>query len=208
MKDESKRVYEIRGQKFVENSRGALVPEESVREIDLLRDQVVRGVVEKIEKMQAFMQETKAQCLSDIEAFVTIAAEEYGVKLGGTRGNTTLTSFDGNSRVSLGISDSLDLTEGIHAAKQLIDEYLTDLTRDSSADLRTLVTNAFRVKQGRMDVKRILELRSYNISDPRWKKAMDIISDSVRVASTRQHFRVHQRKNEVFEQMDLDFSTI
>ncbi len=201
-------IFEIRGKRFIQDPRGALVPEESVKQIDLLRDQTVRSVVERIEAMQQMMKETKEACLADIEEFVTIAADDHGVKLGGVRGNTTLTSFDGVHRITLAVSDALDLNEGVHAAKQLIDEYLEDITKDSSADLRTLVTRAFRVKQGKMDVKRILELRSYNIADPRWKKAMEIISESLRISSSRKHFRVHQRKGDMYQQMDLDFSTI
>lgn len=198
----------INGQAFLVNAQGALVPEESIRPIDLLRDQLVEDVLDKVMEMRQLMEATKQECLADIEAFIAVAAEQYGVRLGGEKGNTTLTSFDGQARIVLAFSESLDLTEGVHAAKQLIDDYLTDLTKDSSADLRTLVTNAFRVRQGKMDVKRILELRSYNITDPRWAKAMDIISDSLRVASSRRCFRVHTRKGDQFVQMNLDFSTI
>lgn len=198
----------IEGRAFYVDAKGGLVPEEAIKPIDLLRDQLVVGVLDKVMDMRKKMKDTKAECMADIEAFVNIAAEQYGVKLGGEKGNTTLTSFDGKSRVVLAFSEALDLTEGVHAAKQLIDDYLTELTKDSSSDLRTLVTNAFRVRQGKMDVKRILELRSYNIDDDRWKQAMDIISDSIRVASSKRCFRVHTKKEDTFEQLNLDFSTI
>lgn len=198
----------IEGRTFYIDSKGGMIPEEAIRPIDLLRDQLVEGVLDRVMDMRRKMEDTKAECMADIETFINIAAEQYGVKLGGEKGNTTLTSFDGKARIVLAFSEALDLTEGVHAAKQLIDDYLTDLTKDSSSDLRTLVTNAFRVKQGKMDVKRILELRSYNITDERWKKAMDIISDSIRVASSKRCFRVHTRKGDAFQQMNLDFSTI
>lgn len=199
----------IDGKKYLYDGKMALVSEDAIKPVDLLRDQLVLDIQDKVMAMKRKMEDTKRECLNDIETFMNLAAAEYGVTLGGKKGNVQLTSFDGNTRVLLAISDSLDLTEGVHAAKQLIDEYLTDLTRDSSSDLKTLVSNAFRVKQGKMDVKRILELRSYNITDPRWKQAMDIISDSIKIASSKQCFRVHTRKGEEgFQQLNLDFSTI
>jgi hypothetical protein len=199
---------QIDGKRFCIDAKGGLVPEEAIKPLDLLRDQLVSSIQDKVLAMRQKMEDTKADCLNDIEAFMNLSAEQYGVKLGGEKGNVSLTSFDGSARVVLAISESLDLTEGVHAAKQLIDEYLTDLTKDSSSDLRTLVTNAFRVKQGKMDVKRILELRSYNISDERWKKAMDIISESVRVTSSKRCFRVHSKKDDSFQLINLDFATI
>jgi hypothetical protein len=198
----------IEGKVFYLDAKGGMVPEEGIKPVDQLRDQLVTSIQDKVLAMRQKMEDTKADCLNDIEAFMNLSAEQYGVKLGGEKGNVSLTSFDGSARVVLAISESLDLTEGVHAAKQLIDEYLTELTKNSTSDLRTLVTNAFRVKQGKMDVKRILELRSYNISDERWKKAMDIISDSVKVASSKRCFRVHSKKDDSFQLINLDFATI
>ncbi len=199
----------IDGKKYLYDGKMALVSEDAIKPVDLLRDQLVLDIQDKVMAMKRKMEDTKRECLNDIETFMSLAAAEYGVTLGGKKGNVQLSSFDGKTRVLLAISDSLDLTEGIYAAKQLIDEYLTDLTRDSSSDLKTLISQAFRVKQGKMDVKRILELRSYNITDPRWKQAMDIISDSIKIASSKQCFRIHTRKGEEgFQQLNLDFSTI
>jgi hypothetical protein len=73
-----------------------------------------------------------------------------------------------------------------------------------------MVDEAFRLDQsGNMDVKRILGLRRLNISDGRWVKAMDIISDSLKVHSSKQYFRVHERDNSGgYRMVDLDIGTI
>jgi len=200
----------VNGKQYVVNSKGELIPAEGVKPIDALRDQTVEKIFDRLQDLRRRMEDAKFEAMADINEFVAIAGNEYGIKVGSIKGNLTLTSFDGNKRIMLAVGDSIDFTEGIHLAKQLIDEYLTDITKDSGADLRVLVGRAFRVKQGKLDVKRILELRNYEISDPRWKKAMDVIGDSIKISSSKQYFRLHTRSSadKPFSMFDLDFSTI
>lgn len=200
----------IDGKTYAVNGKNELVPIEGIKPIDQLRDQVIEKIEDRLMDLKQKMENAKAEAMSDINEFVNIAGEQYGVEIGGAKGNLSLTSFDGSTQIVLAMSDSLDFTEGIHVAKQLIDEYLTDLTKDSASDLRVLVSKAFKVKQGKLDVKRILELRSYNITDPRWKKAMDIISDSTKVVSSKQCFRLRKRQSadSSYALVNLDFSTI
>ena len=185
------------------------MPIEAVKDIDKLRDGVVLTIAERIKALEAYMKEIKAKCMSDIEEFVKISAEQYGVKMGGTKGNVMLTSYDGSVQVIMAQSNNLVVNEGVNAAKELIDDYLTDITSNASSDLRAIVTMAFKVKQGRMDVKRLMELRQCNIRDERWLKAMEIISDSVTVASTTPCLRLRDRTAEgAFKTHMLEFSTI
>ena len=199
----------VNGKEYCINSTGSMVPIEAVKDIDKLRDGVVLTIAERIKALEAYMKEIKAKCMSDIEEFVKISAEQYGVKMGGTKGNVMLTSYDGSVQVIMAQSNNLLVNEGVNAAKELIDDYLTDITSNASSDLRAIVTMAFKVKQGRMDVKRLMELRQCNIRDERWLKAMEIISDSVTVASTTPCLRLRDRTAEgAFKTHMLEFSTI
>lgn len=199
----------IDGKVYCINSAGSLVPEESVRDIDKLRDNVVCTIAEKIRSLEESMKAIKAACMSDIDEFMKISAERYGIRIGGAKGNVQLSSFDGNVQILVMQSNALEVDEGIALAKELIDEYLTELTSGASPELRTIVGQAFRVKQGRMDVKRLMELKQLRIQDPRWQKAMEIIADSVNVTSTKPCLRLRDRDNEgVFKTHSLEFSTI
>ena len=199
----------VNGKEYCINSTGSMVPIEAVKDIDKLRDGVVLTIAERIKALEAYMKEIKTKCMSDIEEFVKISAEQYGVKMGGTKGNVMLTSYDGSVQVIMAQSNNLLVNEGVNAAKELIDDYLTDITSNASSDLRAIVTMAFKVKQGRMDVKRLMELRQCNIRDERWLKAMEIISDSVTVASTTPCLRLRDRTAEgAFKTHMLEFSTI
>ena len=186
-----------------------MVPIEAVKDIDKLRDGVVLTIAERIKALESYMKEGKAKCMSDIEEFLKISAEQYGVKMGGTKGNVMLTSYDGSVQVILAQANNLVVNEGVNMAKELIDDYLADITSDASPDVRTIVNLAFKVKQGRMDVKRLMELKQCNIQDERWLKAMEIISDSVTVASTTPCLRLRDRTAAgVYKTHMLEFSTI
>lgn len=200
----------IEGKVFYENSRGALVPEESIKPLDLLREQVVENIYGKIKKLRKEMAEAKQDIIEEIQEFRNLAAEEYGVALGSEKGNLQMTSFDGSVRIMLAINDSLTFTEGISTAQELINQCVIDWSKGGNQNLKLMVDEAFRLDQsGNMDVKRILGLRRLNINDERWIKAMDIISDSIKVHSSKQYFRVHERdKNGDYRMLNLDIGTM
>ena len=197
----------VNGKEYCINSTGSMVPIEAVKDIDKLRDNTVLTIAERIKALESYMKEVKAKCMSDIGEFLKISAEQYGVKIGGTKGNVTLTSYDGSVQVIL--AHNLVVNEGVNMAKELIDDYLADITSDASPDVRTIVNLAFKVKQGRMDVKRLMELKQCGIKDERWLKAMEIISDSVTVASTTPCLRLRDKTADgFFKTHMLEFSTI
>lgn len=200
---------EIDGIAFREDSRGALMPESSMKPQDILKDDLVETAAAKIIAMKEAMKDLNEEIRQDIRAYIDLIGDKYNVKLRGQKGNITLTSFDGKTRIVIGISESLYLDENVIAAKELIDEYLEDEIRDASVDIKQLVTSAFRVKQGSLDVRSILRLRTLSIDDGRWKKAMDIIADSIVVRNSKTCLRLYkQNKEGIMEYVPLDFAVI
>lgn len=203
-------IKDIDGTKYYLKSDGSLVPESQVKDIDKLRDQVVQDAAEKLMDLKTRMIQEKTAVVDDILEFLNVSADQYGVKLGGDKGNLTLTSIDGNIRVEYKNSDTITFNEQIQVAKQLIDEYLDELTKDSNPELKTIVSAAFRLRQGRIDVKSVLKLREYNINDERWKKAMDIIDDAKQIVSTKKCLRLYVRNKltGVMENQPFDLSVL
>ena len=201
---------EIDGKLYYKKADGTLVPEDQVKDIDKLRDQMVMGIADKMLYLKQEMNKTKADVVEDIEAFMETASEQYDVKYGGEKGNLTFTSFDGNVQIKYYSNDYLTFNEGIHVAKKLIDEFLEDITRDSSKSIKQIVNQAFNLKQGRMDVKAILKLRDINETDPRWVKAMSIIDESRQYVSGNKSLRLYlkNRQTDKMEHIPLDFSIL
>ena len=192
------------------DARGALVPINSIKPSDLMRDDLIKEIIAKVTPLNAQLAELKRDVINDLRSFIDISANEYGVALGGKKGNVTLTSFDGAYRIQIAMQDTLHFDERLQAAKQLIDECLHEWTQNSGADLKTIVQAAFDVnKEGQINTSRVLGLRRLNIQNEKWLQAMNILSDSIQVQASKEYVRFYQRnKDGKYELINLDIATL
>lgn len=182
---------------YMEDAQGRLVPEGTVRDIDKMRDSVVREAVTNSKRMSSMIAEFKTGLLADIEAFIDLSLERYGVAMGGEKGNVTLPSFDGRYKLKRSISEHLVFDEGLQAAKVLIDECIHAWAPGARQEIMALVNNAFKVdKEGRINTKQVLGLRRLDIKDEKWQRAMQAISESVQVAGSKTYVRVYERQGD------------
>jgi hypothetical protein len=192
------------------NAKGHLIPESTVKPVDKLRDELTRTIVAKAKGVQAAMREFRANTLGDIQAFADISAEKYGAKRGGNKGNISLLSFDGRYKVQVQISEHMAFSEQLQAAKSLIDECLTEWAQDSREEIRAIINQAFDVdKEGRVNTGAILGLRKLDITDGRWRKAMEAIADSLQVVGSKKLLRVYERQEDgSYEPIPLDLAAL
>lgn len=196
---------------FRENARGDLVREDSIKPIDLLRDQLVMGIVVKAQAVREQLRDFKAEVFGDIESFAELSVEKYGVTVGGGKGNMTLTSFDGRYKIIRANADEITFDERLLAAKALIDECVREWSAGIHSGLAVLVNDAFRVdSKGGLSAGRILGLRRHDIDDSRWRKAMDAISDAIQIVGSKSYIRVYERvgKTEEYKQVPLDIAGV
>lgn len=176
------------------DANGNLVPLANIREVDLLRDELVNELAAKAEAVQQAIRDYRDTAFADIAAFVELSAERYGAAVGGKKGNVTLYSFDGQYKIQRDIAQHLKFDEGILAAKALINECLDEWTEGSRSELKALVSRAFEVDaEGNLSTNRILGLRRVEIGDPRWKRAMDAIAEALQVVGSKAYIRVYKR---------------
>lgn len=196
---------------YKQDALGRLVPIEQIKEIDLLRDELVNEKIAKVLEAQAFLAEIKKELMDDIASFVGLSAEKYGVHIGGKLGGVTLTNFDGTAQLKLQIASNLVFDERLIAAKHLVDECLKDWAKDSNKNLQTIVTDAFQVdKEGKINSKRVLSLTKLKIDDTRWNEAMEAIKDSLSVLNTTAYVRAYKRDGEggPFKPILLDLAAV
>jgi hypothetical protein len=188
---------------------GRLVPAKFVKPERRLEDQLVTGLLAKAETLRAAIVAFKSDVLDEIDTFKSLVAEQYGVKLGGRRDGITLTSFDLMTKVQVSIANTMTFGPELIAAKELIDQCLTDWSDGADDRLRLIVMSAFEVGEGRsLRVDRVLELRKLNITDPKWVRAMQAINDALTVARSKQYVRIYRRPNAdaPWQQIVLDVS--
>lgn len=180
---------------YMQDGKNRLVPVDMVSEIDKTRDGLVRHLVKNALDLQAKMIEYKQQAMGEIDSFVELSAMDYGVVLGGTKGNLTLHSYDMQYKIQVQIQEYFVFDERLKVAKKLIDDCLRDWTQDSRSEVKTIIDDAFQVDQeGRINTKRILSLRRLEIKDANWKKAMDAITDSLQVAGSKRLYRLYKKQ--------------
>lgn len=179
---------------YMQDSSGRLVPVETIKPIDLERDKLVAEVIAKARALNAQISSFKGEVFGDIGAFVELSAEQYEVKIGGTKGNVTLMSFDGKYKVQRANADYLSFDERLQAAKALIDECITDWSQGSRPELQVLVNDAFQVdKAGNINTNRVLGLRRLAIDDARWQRAMRAIGEALQVVGSKSYIRCYER---------------
>lgn len=182
---------------YMKDQAGRLVPIESVKPIDIERDKLVKEIIGRAKTLNGQIAEFKVAAFGDIAAFIELSAEQYGAKVGGTKGNVTLLSFDGKYKVQRAIAEHISFDERLQAAKALIDECIHDWSQDSRPEIKTLINDAFQVdKEGNINTGRVLGLRRMDIADERWNKAMQAIGDAVQVVGSKSYIRVYERDDE------------
>lgn len=187
----------IEGKEYWRDAKGNLTPAELVKEIDKARDALVYEWVERGRDLSKAISHFKEGIFGDVQAFIELSAEKYGAKVGGNKGNVTLFSYDGKYKIQRAINESLQFDERIQAAKVLIDECLNEWSEGSRPELKALIERAFNVdKEGNLNTSRILGLRRVEIQDSRWQNAMQAISESVQVVSSKAYVRLYERAGE------------
>ncbi len=196
---------------YLQDHKGHLVPINQIKPIDLMRDELVKGIVEEALVTQKQLRDFKFNAFGDVAAFIELSAERYDVQIGGKKGNATFYSFDGKYKIQRAVNENMTFDEGILAAKALIQECLDDWTQDSNGNLKALVNRAFEVdKEGNLSTNRILGLRQVQINnEPRWTKAMDAISNSLQVTDSKSYIRIYERdENGKYHPISLDIAVV
>jgi arginine deiminase len=196
---------------FKTDALGNQIRIENIKPIDLARDALVVELVNQARVVSNQIAGYKIHAFADIEALVELSAEQYGVKMGGKKGNITMLSFDGKYKVQRAMNEHLTFDERLQAAKVLIDECLNDWTADANVNVQTIINKAFEVdKEGNINTGRVLTLRRLDIQDERWLRAMAAISDSIQSVGSKAYIRIYEREADTdkYVPISLDIATV
>lgn len=178
---------------YWKDGKGNLVPESKVKPQHKLEDELVRRLCSGAASIEEVLANYKDSAFNEVEQFLDLLAQEYDTAKGGKKGNVTLSSYDGSFRVRVAVGDQMSFGPELNIAKDLIDTCVERWSEGSNDNIRALVEHAFQVnKVGRIDTQRVLGLRRLDIDDPDWNRAMDALSDAVRVVSSKRYLRVYR----------------
>lgn len=193
------------------NGRGDLVHESNISATDRDMDETVSKIHDFGTDLSAQMWRFRVYTMDDIAAFMGRVLERSGAKGRGTKGNLTLTSFDGRRQVKISIAEYVSIGPEIVAAQALMDECLERWTRGSAREIKALIEGAFTPNhEGQLSVSALLRLRRIEIDDPQWRAMQHAIADAMRPSSTTEYVRLYWRATprERFQQVSLHLATV
>lgn len=200
---------EVAGKKFMHDSAGRLVPVELIKPQHLLEDQTVRKIVDYAQKLSAQIKRFRGHTFDDVSSFAELLAEQYQAKVGGKKGNITLSTFDGLFKVVVQVADQLAFGPELQVAKTLVDECITAWSDGARTEIRALVEHAFQVDtQGKINRAALFQLRRLDIDDDQWRHAMAALGEAIRVVGSKEYVRFYRRANlaAAWEQITIDLA--
>ncbi|MFW2606161.1 DUF3164 family protein [Aliarcobacter butzleri] len=178
------------------NKEGDFIHPDMITPDKQLEDETVESIVKGALVLQKQMIEFKAKAFEECYGFVDLLRQKYNMeRITSKSGTVTLKNFDGTKIVEIQVSKLISFDQKLSLAKEKIDEYLTLKTNGADAEIQTLITRVFDVKNGKVDAKQILSLKSYPIEHELWKEAMRMIDDATEIAGTKSYIRFKHRKN-------------
>lgn len=185
---------------FYTNSRGFKVPAYNVSDVDKAQNKLVLDMVQQAKQLSAAHDEFKRSVFSGVNDFIADMAHSYDVEIGGKKGNITLTSFDGRSRIKVGVADDVNFGPEIIVAKELINNVVNEMldhVGDEAQLIKDIVQDAFETdKEGQYSKAKIMNLRSkyrYSHDSDEWAQAMKAIDDAFVFSSTKTYVLFHER---------------
>tara|TARA_A200000113_G_C8872019_1_gene357067 strand:+ start:4601 stop:5206 length:606 start_codon:yes stop_codon:yes gene_type:complete len=196
---------------FMTNGEGHLVPVSKVKPEHKLENDLVLEIIEDALQRENEIKTFKETAFENLNSLVDILGEKYGVSKGGRRGNMSFTSYDGLKRINISVQDYIEFGAELQIAKQLIDQCIHEWSSEANENLKAMVNQAFRVdKNNKLNTQAILGLRRLNIQDSAWLRAMEAITNSIKVSKTKSYIRFYQRKSpdHKFEAITLDIAKV
>nr|HPQ96375.1 DUF3164 family protein [Thiolinea sp.] len=176
---------------YMLNAQGHLVPLAQVREQDKLTDQVAFELAQEALGLHEALEQYKQRALKDIADLIAVAAERYGVRIGGEKGNVSITTYDGQYKITRSMANVITFTVELQAAKALIEQCIERWSSGADDRLRSLVMRAFKPNaQGELKTAAVLDLLKLQMDDPEWERAMDALRDSIQSAGTTVYVNV------------------
>ena len=182
------------------NGNDDLVLVKNIHETDLLYHDLVLSVAVIWKNLAGKIERFKGYNFRDVQAVLALLHEKYGVKRGGTDGNMQFFTIDRKFKLAIAIQKKIDFGPELQAAEGKLIEAMEELTASTgdentsnAADLKTLVTAAFKLVDGKLRVAEVLRLRSFKIENALWNEAMDIIDAAIIVTSKKKQIRLYER---------------
>lgn len=163
------------------------------------------------EPTHAKLAEIKKFCLSEFRAHREMMFNDHGKSVGGKDGGFSVKSACGKFLVRMTVAKHMTMGPEVEIAKQYFDECLDEWTANGAPEIREIVESAWQVnKEGKVNARRILELRKYKFTDPKWIKALELVEEAICNDSSTTYINFYHVDTErhIETRLPLDFAKV
>lgn len=197
---------------FMLDENGSFIRVGTIKEHDLEKDKLVRTMSRDAVVIHDEMRALKQKFALMMEKHIEHMGELYNVKIGGKKGNVSLTSFDKRLKIERTKQDRMTTNEHMLIATQLVDECLEGWSKGSNKNLQAFVRKYFRTDaKGNYSIADLQRVRKLELErpDPLWDKAMKALDNAIEHDFTATYFRAFYRDDAgAYHAIPLDFAKI
>lgn len=178
------------------DKRGNEIHSDMVRADEKLKSEMLEKIIVKVKNAHDQKIKLLAEIDEEIDTYMNLLRDVYRIPVKETKGNVTLVSFDGKIKLQKAVSEVIELNEKLQLAKEKIDQVIKKEATETTALIKTLLTQVFEVdKKGKINIRQVLALRAYDIDDPLWVEAMALIDEAITVTGTKSYTRFYSRES-------------
>ncbi len=194
------------------DDKGRPIPEEYIQPQDKKRDRMVESIIKRVSKLSAKLVSEKTEIVAAIEKYLKKLAKDNKVREN-WKGNIIIYNFSQNLCIERRINETISFDERLQMVKTTIDKWLNDRLKNIDELIAKVISQAFSVdKQGRINTAMLLKLRKLDIQDHEWKKAMELLDESIFVKSSKMALRFRTKNTDVpdgaWSEIGLNFNEI
>lgn len=199
---------EFNGIVYWVDAEGSMKKEEAISKADKQKEEIIDDIFAGVFLARDRLSEFKKHITEALDEYIEKAAKK--AKVEGWKGNYQLVNYDMTRRVVVKRAEVLNFNEKLQFAKAKFDEWVIKKTENGDADLAEIVQKAFEVdKAGGINKSFLFKLLRYSIRDPEFKKAQDLLKESVETCGTKTYiqFQVKNEQN-AWDTITLDFASL
>lgn len=187
-------IIEANGNRYMADGKGGLRALENIPPMKKLQDEQVRKIFGFAHALAAQIGRFKGHVYEDLGSLDALMMQEYGLTVGGPKGNRTYSSFDGLMKIEVRIQDRIVYGPEMQVAKALFDKVLNARAADADPLIRSIITSAFDTdKEGQINRANVFVLLNVKDEDPEFKRGQDAIRDAMHVIGSKSYLRFQFR---------------
>lgn len=186
-----------KAEKYMTDNCGDSIPVRIISKYDLLRDRLVKRIAKRYRDAEAVLEAVKVATIKDLETLEQAALVEAGIKdFKAKGGNATVYSYDGLISIQCKNRKFSAMDERAKIAKQLLDQFVTELTEgQEKEDIVKVVNSLLDTRSGEINRTAALRIIRLDLKSEKFRQAKDLLTKSMFAAMSKTYIYVEQRES-------------